>query len=82
MEAVGDSGNECARAPPRFTSRYKPQPSASLYGFSRGFALRITVSESILGVSDLLITPIPPEIPPRLIGCHRMLVNVSGHAIP
>jgi hypothetical protein len=53
-----------------------------LFDFSFGFALQITVPESILGVSDFVMTPIPPEIPPRLIGCHRILANVSGHAMP
>ena len=46
------------------------------------FALRITVPESILGVSDFVTTPIPLEIPPRLIGYHWILVDVSGHAMP
>jgi hypothetical protein len=27
-------------------------------------------------------TPIPPEIPPRLIGYHWILMDVSGHAMP
>jgi hypothetical protein len=49
--------------------------------FLRRSALRITVSESILGVSDFVTTPIPPEIPPRLIGYHWILVDVSGHAM-
>ena len=34
-----------------------------------------------LGVSDLVTTPIPPEIPPRLIGYHSILVDVQGAEI-
>ena len=53
-----------------------------LSDFSFGFALRITVPECILGVSDFVTTPIPPEIPPQLIGCHWILADVGEHAMP
>jgi hypothetical protein len=38
--------------------------------------------ESCRAVKFFVTTPIPPEIPPRLIGYHWILVDVSGHAMP
>ena len=54
----------------------------SLSDFSLRFVLRITVLESILGVSDPVTPPTPRKMPARSIGCHRILVDVSGHSIP
>jgi len=63
---------------------YLPPSSLSFLGTHDDSVsgIRSSGPESCRAVKFFVTTPIPPEIPPRLIGYHWILVDVSGHAMP